>query len=108
MKKRPSDPASGSAPKGRDASEPGTLPIESARHATASVRRFRLVLLEGPDPGRRWASVTDRSTIGSHASNDFIVEDPTVSRFHCEIVIDEAGARARDLDSKNGTILDGT
>src|SRR5262249_9140083 len=33
--------------------------------------------------------------------------DPTVSRFHCEIRIDGAAARVRDLESRNGTIVDG-
>ncbi|HZS40412.1 MAG TPA: sigma 54-interacting transcriptional regulator, partial [Polyangia bacterium] len=52
-------------------------------------------------------SKSDRCSIGSLASNDLVLEDPTVSRFHCEITIGEGGARLRDLDSRNGTILDG-
>ena len=34
-------------------------------------------------------------------------EDATVSRFHCEVRIGEDGARVRDLDSRNGTVVDG-
>jgi DNA-binding NtrC family response regulator len=45
--------------------------------------------------------------IGSHASNELVIDDPAVSRFHCEIRVDARGARIRDLDSSNGTIVDG-
>jgi DNA-binding NtrC family response regulator len=51
--------------------------------------------------------------IGSHGSNDLVLEDPTVSRFHCRITRDEAGWRLTDNASKNGTkvgavgVLDG-
>ena len=73
----------------------------------ATVRRFRLTVIEGPARGVTWESTGDRCSIGSHNSNHLILEDPTVSRFHCEIVIDGSGARARDLQSRNGTVLDG-
>ena len=71
------------------------------------VRRFCLTVVEGPSRGAAWQSTGDRCSIGSHHRNDLIVEDPTVSRFHCEIVVDESGVRIRDLKSRNGTVLDG-
>ncbi len=72
-----------------------------------AVRRFRLVVAEGPEPGRTVESVGDRCSIGSHPSNDLVLDDKTVSRFHCEAWIDEDGAQVRDLDSRNGTAVDG-
>ena len=33
--------------------------------------------------------------------------DPTVSRFHCEVVAEAGGLRVLDLESRNGTVLDG-
>ncbi len=72
-----------------------------------AVRRFCLTVVEGPTRGAAWQSTGDRCSIGSHHRNDLIVEDPTVSRFHCEIVVDESGVRVRDLKSRNGTVLDG-
>ena len=30
-----------------------------------------------------------------------------MSRFHCEVVIDDSGVHVRDLQSRNGTVLDG-
>jgi DNA-binding NtrC family response regulator len=76
--------------------------------ATAgAVRRFRLTVVEGPARGVAWQSAGDRCSIGSHHRNDLIIDDPTVSRFHCEIVIDDDRVRVRDQHSRNGTILDG-
>jgi two-component system response regulator GlrR len=72
-----------------------------------AVRRFRLTIVEGPKTGTTWESSSDRCSIGFHPSNDLVIEDATVSRFHCEVRIGEDGARVRDLDSRNGTILDG-
>jgi DNA-binding NtrC family response regulator len=72
-----------------------------------AVRRFRLTIVEAPDVGRSWESERDRCSIGSHPSNDLVIDDPTVSRFHCEVRVDASGARVRDLKSLNGTILDG-
>ncbi|WAS90750.1 sigma 54-interacting transcriptional regulator [Nannocystis punicea] len=84
-----------------------TLPYSESPAARAGVRRFSLTVVEGPTAGATWQSSTDRCSIGSHRSNHVLVDDPTVSRFHCEIVVDEAGARVRDLKSRNGTVLDG-
>jgi DNA-binding NtrC family response regulator len=72
-----------------------------------AVRRFRLTVLDGPKPGLQWQSESDHCAIGLQPSNDLVLEEPTVSRFHCEVQIGTGGARIRDLDSKNGTIVDG-
>src|ERR1700690_3081050 len=72
------------------------------------VRRFHLEVIDGPKKGTTWESVADSCSVGSHPSNDLVIEDPTVSRFHCEVMIDSRGTRVRDMDSKNGTLLDGT
>ena len=80
---------------------------EGRAAATGAVRRFRLTVVEGPARDVAWQSTGDRCSIGSHHRNDLIIEDPTVSRFHCEIVVDEDGVRVRDQKSRNGTVLDG-
>lgn len=48
-----------------------------------------------------------RVTIGSHPSNDFVLDDSSVSRYHARLEIDRSGYRLLDLDSKNGTRVDG-
>jgi DNA-binding NtrC family response regulator len=85
-----------------------TLPLKGARTPTlSSVRRFRLTVIEGVTAGRSWESTADRCSIGSHELNDLRLDDPTVSRFHCEITMGVDGARALDLHSMNGTVVDG-
>jgi predicted component of type VI protein secretion system len=45
--------------------------------------------------------------IGRSSVNDFMIPHPSVSRFHCEIEVKEEGLFVRDLDSSNGTFVDG-
>ena len=91
-------------------------PSDRRRRTTAGLddERPRLrvqgIVLEvsaGPDRGRRYASSDDRISIGSHELNHVVLQDPSVSRFHCEILIEPSGPRLRDLDSRNGTFVDG-
>ncbi len=72
------------------------------------IRRIQLVAVEGATPGRVWESSADRCSIGSDPSNDVVLDDPAVSRFHCEVRVDDRGVRVRDLGSKNGVNVDGT
>ncbi len=77
---------------------------------TTAVRRFDLTVTEGGHlpAGHVWQSSSDRCSIGSHPSNDLSLDEPTVSRFHCEVRVDAEGALVRDLGSRNGTMVDGT
>jgi len=45
--------------------------------------------------------------IGTHSSNDLVLRDPSVSRFHCKLTRDGSGWRLTDNGSLNGTRLDG-
>jgi transcriptional regulator with GAF, ATPase, and Fis domain len=47
-------------------------------------------------------------TIGREASNGIAVVDPSVSRKHCLLSGQEGRFRVRDLDSRNGTLVNGT
>jgi len=82
-------------------SESGTEPFGQA---SAFVTQFRLVV-DGAE--RPFVSSSDRAVLGTHESCDVVLGDRTVSRFHCEITVREGRARVRDLDSKNGTLVDG-
>jgi two-component system, NtrC family, response regulator GlrR len=80
---------------------------EATPQALASVERFHLTVVDGPRRGLTWDSQGDRCGIGSHPSNELVIDEPTVSRFHCEILLEAKGARVRDLQSTNGTTVDG-
>lgn len=92
-------------------SRPNTRVEETAADGTRrppeTIRRFRVVVVEGPSAGAARESTSDRCSIGSHELNDLVIVDPTVSRFHCEIRITPEGAVITDLKSRNGTIVDG-
>jgi Nif-specific regulatory protein len=47
-------------------------------------------------------------TIGREASNGVALTDPSVSRKHCTIRVQEGKFLVRDLDSRNGTLVNGT
>src|SRR5437867_2732183 len=49
----------------------------------------------------------DSLTLGRDESNDVVLDDPNVSRFHAEVVRTDAGIEVRDLTSRNGTRVNG-
>ncbi|KFE62366.1 sigma 54-interacting transcriptional regulator [Hyalangium minutum] len=70
-------------------------------------RRFRLTVVEGTMVGATWESSADRGSVGSHPRNDFVLDEPTISRFHCELQAGPEGVTVRDMSSLNGVIVDG-
>lgn len=74
---------------------------------TFRVRKTRLLVISGPLQGRDYVVDREVFAIGSGAGNDLDLKDSTVSKRHCEISIDESGYRIRDLDSTNGTVVQG-
>ncbi len=61
----------------------------------------------GKSVGRTVTHEGDVCRIGTHPSNDIVIEDPAVSRFHCRLVPDHNGWRIEDSGSLNGTHLQG-
>jgi DNA-binding NtrC family response regulator len=71
-------------------------------------RRCRLCVSQGPDAGRELVTDKDRIRCGASSSNDLVLaEDRTASPHHFEIHYTRCGALLVDLDSKDGTFLDG-
>ena len=88
-------------------SAPAEATLTHAIGAAPAVRRFSLRVIEGPAQGATWESKGASCSVGSHETNDLVVEDGTVSRFHCEIHVDAEGVRIKDTRSRNGTVVDG-
>ena len=84
-----------------------TQPVGSRNQLSPAVRRFRLVVLEGPDTGTAWESTDERCSIGQERGNELVLTDTTVSRFHCELEATDHGVRLKDLGSLNGVLVDG-
>src|SRR5689334_11099056 len=45
--------------------------------------------------------------IGSHPSNNLVLDDREVSQFHCKLSFADGTWRVIDLGSRNGTFVDG-
>jgi len=70
--------------------------------------RPRLLVLSGPLKDSTIPLSEGEVTIGREASNGIAVIDPSVSRKHCLVIGQEGRFRVRDLDSRNGTLVNGT
>lgn len=66
-----------------------------------------LIIESGPDSGRELRVGTgDGVRVGRSSKNDFCLNDPAASRFHCRIFFKEGdGLRVADLGSANQTLL---
>jgi DNA-binding NtrC family response regulator len=74
---------------------------------TVNLRKCKLVVLKGSERGREHEISADVIRVGKADENDLVVTEETVSRVHFEIVRDAKGYLLRDLESTNGTFLDG-
>ncbi len=66
-------------------------------------RTFRLRVATGPDAGKEHTLDEGTTMVGTHADNDFVLTDATVSRYHLEVRVRRDGIEIRDLDTTNGT-----
>ncbi len=69
--------------------------------------RPRLLVLSGPLKDSTIPLVDGEVTIGREASNGIAVIDPSVSRKHCAILGRDEKFQVRDLESRNGTLVNG-
>lgn len=66
-----------------------------------------LLVIQGVDQGARFELNTDRVGIGRGARNEIRILDTEVSRLHAEITRDGEQFTLTDLDSSNGTFVNG-
>ncbi|MGE0870588.1 MAG: sigma 54-interacting transcriptional regulator [Kofleriaceae bacterium] len=66
-------------------------------------RSFRLRVASGPDQGKECVLDEGTTMVGTHADNNLVLTDATVSRYHLEIKVRRDGIEVRDLDTTNGT-----
>jgi DNA-binding NtrC family response regulator len=77
------------------------------RASAVRVRRCRVEIVAGPDAGLVRDIESPVIRVGARRGNDLQLSDAKVSGLHCEIRLDERGYRLRDLDSTNGTFVQG-
>ncbi len=67
----------------------------------------QLIVRRGPEPGKVYDITGDIVQIGRGARNDIIINDNDVSREHCRLIWRKTYYDIVDLDSVNGTFVNG-
>lgn len=67
----------------------------------------KLVVLTQSLAGRSYDLATERTTVGRVEDNSFQIEEPSVSSRHCEILLRGSDVVIKDLNSTNGTFING-
>jgi two-component system nitrogen regulation response regulator GlnG len=86
-----------------------TLPdiFTDPKTGTLRLRSFFLEVVDGPDLGQRF-EVSGALTLGSGEGATGLLSDRAVSRRHVELRATGDGLSLRDLESKNGTLVNST
>ena len=69
--------------------------------------QYRLVVRQGPTPGQVFELNKNEIYIGRDIANDFVINDAEVSRKHARLILEGDRYRIEDLNSTNGTYIDG-
>jgi pSer/pThr/pTyr-binding forkhead associated (FHA) protein len=67
----------------------------------------KLVLLSAGLTGRSYELKVDKATVGRVEDNTFQIAEPSISSHHCEILLRGADVVVKDLNSTNGTFING-
>jgi predicted component of type VI protein secretion system len=67
----------------------------------------KLVLLTQAFAGKSCDLTSERTTIGRMEDNNFPIAEPSVSSHHCEIILKGNEVVVKDLNSTNGTFING-
>ena len=87
------------------APEPTRLIHIGGRPKTLHLRRIKLVYQ--PKTGRAQEFIFDKTpiSVGAMEDNDLVIEDDTVSRYHCRLLQERETYVLQDLESTNGTFI---
>jgi len=81
--------------------------LEVTDGKTLTMAGARLVVVRGPDAGASVRLESEETTVGTGAGATLVLTDATVSRHHLSLQALADGWLVTDLDSTNGTRLDG-
>jgi hypothetical protein len=84
-----------------------TLTVSRSRRGALPAVTRRLIVAHADEPSREVPIGIEPLVLGRSASSDIVLTADLVSRVHCRLVPGEAGLMVVDLQSTNGTYLDG-
>jgi len=70
-------------------------------------RKIRVEVVAGPDAGQVVELPGPEARVGSGKDSHLVLNDPTVSRHHLSLRVEEGGIRVLDAGSRNGSTVDG-
>jgi DNA-binding NtrC family response regulator len=83
-----------------------TLFLEKGRPTALQLQGAELAVVEGADTGKTTVIEGRTVRIGTEPSNDLVLSDRAVSRFHCRIEVSDDAFVLRDIGSSNGTVVE--
>lgn len=107
MAPAPAAPQSAPAPQ-PTASAPATEPVARAEPAATAATPKRLVITSGPREGVEIDLPAEQLTIGRSSESGLVIRDDYTSTHHARLMLWDENWVIQDLDSTNGTFLDGT
>ena len=81
--------------------------IEAEPEPIVEEKLIRITLTGTNNPDVRFAEFARQCTLGRRNTNDIMISDNAVSGNHCEFICEDDRIIIRDLDSTNGTLLNG-
>lgn len=96
------------APRPSAAAEPATEPVARADPAATATTPRRLVITSGPREGVEIDLPSEQLTIGRSSESGLVIRDDYTSTHHARLMLWGDNWVIQDLDSTNGTFLDGT
>lgn len=103
----PASPLPAQVPAPTPAPAAVTEPVRAQPHASGATPR-RLVITSGPKEGMEIDLPTEQLTIGRSSESGLVIRDDYTSTHHARLMLWNDEWVIQDLDSTNGTFLDGT
>ena len=104
----PASPASPAPAAAAPAATPTPAPAQRAQPHAGSGTPTRLVITSGPKEGLEIDLPAEQLTIGRSGESGLIIRDDYTSTHHARLMLWDDAWVIQDLDSTNGTFLDGT
>jgi pSer/pThr/pTyr-binding forkhead associated (FHA) protein len=95
-------------PRGLFASDEEDEADDDTQEVDAASLRYYLLMMRGPSTGHLYPLNDVIVTLGRDLSNDIVIQDPEVSRYHLRLRHTRDSFTVEDLGSTNGTLLNGT